>query len=307
MIMSITRKCVAAVVCLIGIATAGGVKAADDQPTSSDADAAALSEIVLPKSDLDNARIEALDEAVEAAQRPQQKVAILKQRAVVYMRAQQWSQAARAYEQAANLQPEHSGYWMRAAVLLHMAKNAMLYDQYAQQMLDQFKATSNPYDGERTAKICWLPKQPVEKRELAEKLSDLSLKEGWRPWGQFFHSTRALGHYRYEEYDEALEALAESNRLNATKSRPRDDLVAINHGLEALCLARLDRIDDAQAALAKANKAIREAVKHPDLLYTTNYWHDWLIAKLMHEEARELIAKATKDNDASVEEAKLAE
>ena len=277
------------VVVITWVSTFLPVALAQDDPVESTPQTA-VTPIALPKLALNQRRIDSLTEAIDATTSDRVRAELMVERAKEYMRAQQWNKAAGEYQSAAELQPQKSMHWMRSAILLSVAKNRMRYDQLANKMLQHFKNTGSPYHAERTAKMCWLPVPPVDERELAEKLADLAVATRGRPWGEYYPSTRALGHYRYGEYDKALESLAESDRMNDRLPEPRVDLQAINRVLKAMCLLQQGHREDGSETLSAATEFLQKNVKNPELLYTEK-WNDWQLATVLHEEARALLAE----------------
>ncbi len=71
---------------------------------------------------------------------------------------------------------------------------------------------------------------------------------------------------------------------------PQADLETINGMLKAMCLAKLDRRDDALATLRDASAALKKGTENPELLYNDNNWNDWLLAKILHDEARQVLS-----------------
>ena len=269
---------------------------AQENSADNDAPDESLS-VTLPRAELDTERIASLTSAIEDDANEKLQAKLLDERAKQYMRSQQWNKAAADFRAAARLQPGNSMHWMRGAVLLQLAENRMNYDQLANEMLNHYKETTNPYNAERTAKMCWLPAPPVDERELAEKLADLAMERRFRTWGEYYPSTRALGYFRYQEYDKALKAIAESDRLNAKRAEPQSDLDTINRVLEAMCLAKLGRKKEATAKLTAATTEINKNVAEVEALYANAFWNDWLLATVLQREARELIAADDKASD----------
>jgi tetratricopeptide (TPR) repeat protein len=259
-------------------------------------ESASLSPVNLPRGELDAERIASLTKAIEAIAEQKLQAKLLTMRAKQYMRAQDWNKAAADYRKAADIQPQNSMHWMRGAILLRLAKNRMHYDQLANEMLKHFKDTTNTYQAERTAKMCWLPVPPVDERELAEKLAELAVARRTRDWGEYYPSTRALGYYRYKQFDNALKAIAESDRLNAARRKKQVDLDTINRIVEAMCLARLGHNKDAVAKLNAAGDVLQKNVADAEVLYGGDFWNDWLLAKVLHDEARTLLLTPTEES-----------
>lgn len=249
---------------------------------------ATIPAITLPKEDLNEKRVAVLSDIIGRVSDEKKRTQLMLERAKEYLRAQQWSQAAADFQAAAETYPDDSMHWMRAALLLRLAKDAKGYEEFTSKMLQHFQETTNPYHAERTAKMCWLPTSPLDKRELTEHLADFAVDRRARSWGEYYPATRALGHYRYGDYDKALEALALSDRMNNALREPHGDLTAITHLLRAMCLLKQEHRDEGIKQLQAATALVQKNVAHPDLLYA-DHWNDWLLASELHQEARSLL------------------
>jgi tetratricopeptide (TPR) repeat protein len=244
--------------------------------------------IMLPKEELNEKRVAVLSDIIGRVPDEKQRTQLRLERAKEYLRAQQWSKAAADFQAAAETYPDDSMHWMRAALLFRLAKDVKAYEELTSKMLKHFQETTNPYHAERTAKMCWLPTSPLDERELTEHLADFAVDRRARAWGEYYPATRALGHYRYGDYDKALEALALSDRMNNALREPHSDLAATNHVLRAMCLLKQEKRDEGIKQLQAATALVQKNVAHADLLYADR-WNDWLLASELHQEARSLL------------------
>lgn len=273
----------------LGLAIFGPVNLAAAQELPKEKPESALRMIKLPSSELNNELVSELTIAIAMTDEPKRKIAFLQERAKEHMKAQLWLEAAEDYLLARDVAPDDSMHWMRAALLLQMSHKTMKYDQLAKEMLEKFGATTNPYHAERTAKMCWFPKFPVDEKKATVALANLAVKERRQAWGQYFPSTRALGHYRYQEYGNAIALIDESNRLNSARRKPQNDLTAINDLLLAMSLANNGEHSDAKKRLEQAAKALRKKTASNAVLYADDFWNDWLLAVMLYEEAKDEI------------------
>ncbi len=220
------------------------------------------------------------------------RAAAFEKRAHLFMEAGKWEDAAADYEQAMELQPENTMHWMRRGILL--ALNAQRVDlvDHAGKMLKRFKGVqNNPYTAERTAKMFWLSSQPVEGRADAEKLADFAVARRNRVWGEYYPSTRAIGHYRYKEYDKALEMIDLSDQMNLQLKAQREDVVAINMVLKAMCHSRQGKSEEAAKLMKVATVTLENYYRQHKTPFDNDAWHNWVIVKLLHDEACGLIKK----------------
>lgn len=247
--------------------------------------------IVPPKSPLDRQAFDNLTRQIESTRDGQRIGALYDDRASEYGRAGKWSEAAADFDQARTADPAHSHYWMRGGVARLLAHDPMGYQGLIESMIEQFEGTDSIYESERLAKMCALSKRTVGKQAFVEGLIDQAVREsGESPWAEYFPSTQAIVLYRYGKYDKALEAVAASEEINETAKS--QDVTAINAVVAALCHARLGNAEKARTALERGDKLLRQALSDRNLVRESGYWHDWMIAKLLHDEARQVLAEA---------------
>lgn len=248
-----------------------------------------LPTIALPKTEVDLELMDEFASSLKSAETKNEKLAILQNRAKEYMKAQQWNEAAEDYLFTRDFAPGESLHWIRAAIALKLAHKTAQYDQLVKEMLAKFGTTSNASDAERTAKIYWLPKfrannQTVE--EAVEALAELAVKNKHKTRGQYFLSSRALGHYRSQNYDSAITAIEESNRLNNAQSKPQSGLSAINELIRIMAMAKKGEFIKARKRLREIADILQTQFKDAETLYADDVWDDWLFARLLYEEAR---------------------
>ena len=167
----------------------------------------------------------------------------------------------------------------------------MKYEQLVQGMLKQFGKATQKHVLEQTAKMSVLHKDTIGMRETIQERVDKAVVESADfELGQFHSATQALVRYRFGKYDAALESIAESNRRNQA-SGFKGEVWAMNRLVEAMCHSRRGDHDKAKVAFAKADFRLRERLADPDLMRESNFWHDWLICKLLHDECRTMLSK----------------
>lgn len=264
----------------------GLLNAAQAQSGSSE-----LPPIRTPNPPLDAKAVEALNRRIEITTGGQQLGELYDDLASEYGRSGLWKKAAELFVRAAEAHPEQSRYWMRAGVALLLADDRKAYEKWVQKMIEQFEGEKEDYCAvERVAKMCVLSTKLIGKREYVEALADQSVRDSdENPWHQYFPSTQAIVRYRLGKYPGAMAAAYHSNLINEKANSK--DVTAINNAVLALChIKRGDRAE-ARALLSQANRAMNEAFSDPDLVRIPGFWHDWMIAKLLYEEAVALLGE----------------
>jgi len=256
-----------------------------------------LAPIKLPMPNIDMDAITQLDVAIDRASADDELVNLYVTRAEAYASAQQWSKSALDFRRAAEITRTESRYWMRGGVMLLLAGDRMGYQAFIEYMIKTLKDTEFVYAQERVAKMCVLPKDPIGERAFVEELVDKSVRDSAdSPWAEYFPSTQALVRYRYEKYEQALNSIDDSNKINKTTNQS-EDVTTINQLIEAMCHARLGNQDKAKDAFRSADERLRRELANPDLVRDGSFWHDWMIAKLLHDEARAVLAKKSGNKD----------
>jgi serine/threonine protein kinase/Flp pilus assembly protein TadD len=165
--------------------------------------------------------------------------------------------AAAAYDRAIALDPNDYAAWNHAAILWAESGDRARYRQHCRRILDRFGQTTDPAIAERTARACLvLPLRGPEQKAaggLADRAVAMAQGHWVQPWAE---ATRALAAYRLEQF---ADAVAWADRCLSRKPAIWiRELPA--HLVRAMALARLDRRDEAVAALARASDLYRTQV-----------------------------------------------
>lgn len=249
-----------------------------------------LPPIVVKTPPLDTAAVAALTRRIESTIDGQESGELLDDRASEYGRSGLWQDAANDFRSAAEADPNESRYWMRHGVALLLARNVMQYGPWVEEMTRQFEGTDDHYAIERVAKMCVLSKIPVGGKDDVLNLADLSVRRSQgKSWSEYFPSTQAIARYRFEDYKGAMEAALISDRIN--QESHSDDVTAINRAVVALCHIKQGNQEEAQKLLKQVNAQLREIFADSELVRTPGYWHDWMIAKILYDEAIESFSK----------------
>jgi len=112
------------------------------------------------------------------AARSQQVQAALLRTGETYVSRQRWKEAADDFVHLAKVAPRNSYTSLKAATLLLMDGDRVGYRRLCEQMLEQFRDTSNPYEAERTVKVYLMGGEVLANRGPLEKLAEIAVKGG---------------------------------------------------------------------------------------------------------------------------------
>ena len=213
-------------------------------------------------------------------------------RAFEYARGEDWDKAAADFLHIAQLEKGGSQLAQKIGVFLVLGQDKKTHKQLCKEMLEVFSRTNKPGDWERTAKICTLMPEPPGDLEKLLKLSKQSV-EFMKDDSFAVHHLRtlALVLLRMKKYDEAIDAVRRGDEVNDAANWKMPNVIICNRAIEAMCLAQRGKRDEAKKVLAKATPKLEKQFQHQTLLYQDEFWHDWLIAKVLHDEAQELLAE----------------
>ncbi|MBT6154078.1 MAG: hypothetical protein HOL01_09790 [Planctomycetaceae bacterium] len=213
-------------------------------------------------------------------------------RAFQYARGHAWDKAAADFVKLASLRQGNSQIGQQIGVFLVLGGDTKTHEALCKEMLEGYSDSNDLGNLERTAKLCTLMPKPVGKLEkhleLAKRSVDLS--KG-RDFASHHHRTLGLVLYRMKKYDEAIDAIRAADKVDAAARFQIPSVIVCNRAIESMCLIRLGKLNEAKNVLAKATPVLTEKLKNQTALYGGNFWHDWLIAKILHDEAQQLVAK----------------
>lgn len=250
--------------------------------------------IELGKQPLRNELVAALDKSIEKAG-AEAGVTLFKNRARQHASAGDWKKASADLRRALQREPGQLNGYQQAAVAMLLGGDRMIYQQMVEQFLEAQKKSDNIFSTEKRAKLCVLTTTPVGKQEDVEAWVEAAAAESeGRDWAPYFTATQAFAYYRYEKFEEALKAVEETDRRHAIRGGANKVLYAKTRLIEALCRAKMGDLEAAQAAFKKADDILRSRLANPDLVLNDGNWHDWMFAKIMHDEACDVLNEAGK-------------
>ena len=203
-----------------------------------------------------------------------------------------WSEALDVTATLMQHQPAEY-YWAYVmAALLAEAHDRPAYEQLCKRIPATFIETTNPYIAWRVALGCLLLRNSGADPRLVEQLATKAVTLGNRDSGiGYFQACKALSEYRGDRFSQAVEW--------AEKARTNSDVFARAEGCAVLAMAqwRLGLKDLARAALNQGDKLAPD-ISSNQAVDLGDGWLDWLVARILLNEATELITdKSTLGND----------
>jgi hypothetical protein len=178
---------------------------------------------------------------------------------------------------------------LQAAPVLVAAGDRDGYRRLCRDVLRRFGEARDAPTADRAAKACLLLPETTEQTEEACRLADRAAALGKdHEWGHYFVFCKALADYRRGDCRAAAAALAPL--LPRLASAPA--LTAECHLVLAMALHRQGEAKAAREHLAQGAALLKKYAGDPPHFFMTKaqYNPDWLIAWLLHREARALIA-----------------
>jgi len=179
------------------------------------------------------------------------------------------------------------------AALLVMTHDRPAYEQLCQRIPFIFAGTTNPYIAQRIAVGCLLLPNSGADLQLVDRLATRAVTLGNGDGGGigYFQACKALSEYREGSFPEAVEW--------AEKALKNSKVFARAKGCAVLAMAqwRLGLKDAARATLSEGNKLAQD-ISSNQSVDLGDGWINWLVARILLDEATELIAdKSTLGND----------
>ncbi len=246
--------------------------------------------IELPREPLRTEVVEALDAAIEDAG-AEVHIRLFKHRAMRHARAGDWKKAAADFRAVVAQAPGQVNVAQQAAAAMLLGGERMTYEQFVTDFLAAQAENTNRTVLEKKAKLCVLPPDPIGDEETVKGWIAAAVEEGENvQWSPYFTATQALALYRYGDFEDALLAIRETDRRHALTGGGNNDFLYTKTRLvEALCHAKAGDIEKAMAAFNKADHIIRPRMAELQTVLKGELWHDWMIAKILHDEACEVI------------------
>lgn len=252
-----------------------------------------LPAVGVPNPPLDANAVARITKKISTTEDGKTLAALYEDLASEYGRSGRWKEAADHLRRASEENPKDSGHWMRCGVALLLAKDHKTYKSWVEKMAKQFAGSESYYAVEKVAKMCTLSRDAIGKKDDLTKLAATSVRNSKKsPWAAYFPSTQAIVHYRFGKYDDALKSVRHSDELN--KRSLFKHVTAINLAVAALCRIKQGKPDEAIKSLKIVNMQLRRILADTQLVQRQGYWHDWMIAKLLYEEAVGLLEKKSR-------------
>ena len=177
-------------------------------------------------------------------------------------------------------------YWSyNVAALLVMAHNRPDYGQLCHRIPTTFAETTNPYIAQRIAEGCLLLPNSGADLQLVDRLATRAVTLGNGDGGGigYFQACKALSEYRKGSFPGAVEW--------AEKALKNSEVFARAKGCAVLAMAqwRLGLKDAARATLSEGNKLAQDMSSN-QAVDLGDGWINWLVARILLNEATELIA-----------------
>jgi hypothetical protein len=203
-----------------------------------------------------------------------------------HARASRWAEARKGFERTIALHPEdHFSRYMLAVLLAHL-DDREAYHAQCHEMLARYANTRVPEVMERTAKSCLLLSVEGADIAAATRLADKSVTFTSNQYIDFFQFVQGLAQYRGGDYLAADATLSELE-----KSEGKNYVAVARVCVLAMAQQRLGKTQEAKASLALADTRVKEILPTVDAVDLGKSWNDVLIARMLFNEARELIEK----------------
>jgi tetratricopeptide (TPR) repeat protein len=196
----------------------------------------------------------------------------------------QWRQAADAFSQANELQPDVAYLWTHRAIALLAAEDVDAYRQTCTAMLTRFGTTENARTASDVLEACVL-----RENALPDKAFLLPLARVAAPSWHKGTYVRGAALYRAGRYEESIQCF----EAEARAFRPR----VWDWAFRAMALCRLGHADEARRCLAEAVSWMDKANQQEldDLTGTQPVWGDWhepVLYPLLVREVEALLGEA---------------
>lgn len=171
------------------------------------------------------------------------------------------------------------------------AGESEFYKQFEIWLLERMERTANPIAAEQVLKICLLLPPPedillrlnsaaavAEKSLLNVQPGSINRMEVWRCYAI------GLWKYRTGQYDRSRYYLTLA--VNAEASRTEKAIMAVSLAVRSMAFRKLKNITKADDDLAQADAMIHDKFAVPLQFESQGFWHDWLSARILLQEAK---------------------
>jgi hypothetical protein len=198
-------------------------------------------------------------------------------------RQARWKEAAADAATLMHYEPQNYYWSYNLAALSAISHDRSAYEQLCRRIPTAFAETTNPYIAQRIAEGCVLLPNSGADLQLVDRLATRALSLGNRDEIGYFQPCKALSEYREGRFLEAAEW--------AEKALTNSVVFARAKGYAVLALAqwRLEQKDAARATLTEGNKLAPD-ISSNQAIDLGDKWIDWLVARVLLDEAAELVA-----------------
>jgi serine/threonine protein kinase len=240
---------------------------------------------ILAKEGKDDAAEKVLNEtlAVEIGN-PSLRTNLLEGRVHFLVRRGRWKEAAADCSQLIEFQPDNHLYYHELAPLLVQSGDLEGYRRLCARIVAHFAGTNDPMVCERMAKACLiLPSSEID-LAAAGKLAQTAVSTGTTSlYFPFYEFAKGLAEYRTGNFASAVEWMP---KVLASSLPVRDVEAKL---VLAMAQQRLNRAEDARAALAEATADMETQMPKLNGRDLEESWNDWIVARALMKEAKALI------------------
>ena len=194
-----------------------------------------------------------------------------------------WTEAAADAASLINYEPQNYYWSYNLAALLAITYDRSAYEQLCRRIPTAFAETINPYIAQRIAEGCVLLPNSGADLQLVGRLATRAVTLGNRDEIGYFQPCKALSEYRESRFPEAVEWAEKALTNSAVFARAKGSAVL------AMAQWRLGQKDAARATLTEGNKLAPD-ISSNQAVDLGDKWMDWLVARILLNEATELIA-----------------
>jgi tetratricopeptide (TPR) repeat protein len=218
---------------------------------------------------------------------------ILSRRLDLMGRRGRWKEAAADAATLMRYEPAEYYWAYELATLLAITHDRPAYEQLCQSIAATFAETKNPYIAQRIADSCLLWPNSGADQPLVEQLATRAVTLGNGDGGiGYFQACKALAEYREGHFAEAAEW--------GEKALKSSDVFAQAQASAVLAMAQwqLGQKEQARGTLSQGNKLVPQ-VSSAHGVDLGDGWTNWLVARILLDEAAALIqppAKAESDS-----------
>ena len=197
-----------------------------------------------------------------------------------------WDEATAHLKKSVLLNPLELRHSCYLSTLLVFQGQKTDYADHCEQMLQTWKPSEDARTCERAAKACLLLPDVVD-LEAVDQLVQKALTIGEDfPYYQYFLMLKGLNALRQKDFNTAIEACEQSRGRDPEQSF--GTVICTNFAIEAQAHHHLGHSDRAEECLTAAQQLFDTVLPDPRRVENPS-WPDWLVARILYDEADSLI------------------